>query len=856
MVNATGKNNFEGTTRSLFNTVCSENGIKWPQLSKNGNTIAEDVSNFAKDNGMYLRGHYLWCDYAVPDLLDLVGNEDELQEGTMAYIYNEYKNKNITEEQANEQIETIKKELEKRVINHVKDLTIQFPSVNEWDVINESIAQEYFKFYLYDKNFLTNSKFLTTDERNTPTSYIDNNEYYEFMAKCFDVARENNPNAKLVLNENKFNGGWENFRIDELIRVINNIKRYTDNIDYIGIQYHIKNAYNFTPQSYYNKINYLLNQTGVEKAVITEYDNYISGEQNNYTDEEIKEKADYLRDSLIAQYSNMNVSEFTFWVYNSGTGSFSNEERQAYEELMQNWLNDKQNGLTKDSGILSTRLYKGEYTATIEFNGVTKEVPIKVSDDTGTVEVVLEGDLFKYEENLNELVEQYNNFENLYSSQIDSIANLRTEIENVKNDISSTTYQTSANTIIDLLDKTYNIGNKLIESKNMENVGELLKAIEMIGKHYKELLLSSGESVEVDVADIESRMYSISNLVDSNTDLDIQDLIELKDIAWNYYNDIKESQNNIKKFNYISTTHIIEYIDKILNEKIDKYIEAYPITLTYYPEINNETYVNRNVTVTVNIGNDTQIINNDGRNKLIFTENGDYIFYYKRRGREGEEYKIKAEVNCIDKNSPQIIDVEKNKVYTNSIAPIAKDKEGNLEKVELYANEKLVNTYKNGQAISEEGIYRMIATDKAKNITQVQFQIIKNQTSDYLIHGNYVKNIKGNTSLSDFMNNSPIKLEYSIKRKGKDLNKNEKVATGDILEVKNTKQKYTVIVAGDINGDGEVRAKDLTMLRSSILGKTKLNEIQTLAADTNVDGKAIGAKDLVRMRILILNGKM
>ena len=85
------------------------------------------------------------------------------------------------------------------------------------------------------------------------------------------------------------------------------------------------------------------------------------------------------------------------------------------------------------------------------------------------------------------------------------------------------------------------------------------------------------------------------------------------------------------------------------------------------------------------------------------------------------------------------------------------------------------------------------------------------------------------------------------------MTENNTIATGDELEFNDSKQKYTLIVTGDINKDSEITVKDLTMLQSYILEKTELDDVQKLASDTNVDNKEIGVKDLVRMRIMLLN---
>lgn len=393
-VEATGINKYTLLTRNLFNAIGSENGFKWPLLASNGNYIAKDVIEYSQKNNMYLRGHNLWTDRLWGDTNILVGDVENPKEDTMSYIYSKYNSGEISAEEAEEFINNIRINFENIVLRHIQDEVQEFPEVKEWDVINEAISQQYFKYYVYDKNMLTDRNFLTTSIKNL-NEYTDNEEYYQFLAKCFDETKKCNSNSKLVLNNGIIEGNYSSPNTLETIRVINKIRQYTNNIDALGIQYHVNNRYYFTPQSYYNQINYVLEQTGLEEAIITEYDNYTKDKLNKYTKEEREQKANYLRDTLIAQYSNPKVSGFNFWVYNSGTGSFVEEEWKVYEELMKEWLNDEQNGKTDNNGEYSTRLYKGEYTAKVKINELEKEVPIKVSDNTEPIEIIINSNLEK-----------------------------------------------------------------------------------------------------------------------------------------------------------------------------------------------------------------------------------------------------------------------------------------------------------------------------------------------------------------------------------------------------------------------------------------------------------------------------
>ena len=114
------------------------------------------------------------------------------------------------------------------------------------------------------------------------------------------------------------------------------------------------------------------------------------------------------------------------------------------------------------------------------------------------------------------------------------------------------------------------------------------------------------------------------------------------------------------------------------------------------------------------------------------------------------------------------------------------------------------------------------------------------------------------TKKSEFSQKFEFSKEYDILRENKMLSDSDYIATGDILRTKSG-EEYTLIVAGDINKDGKVDIKDIVKLRKYLVSpnntENKLEEIELLAADTNLDQKTIGIKDLVRMRIIALTAK-
>ncbi len=202
----------------------------------------------------------------------------------------------------------------------------------------------------------------------------------------------------------------------------------------------------------------------------------------------------------------------------------------------------------------------------------------------------------------------------------------------------------------------------------------------------------------------------------------------------------------------------------------------------------------------------------------------------------------------IDETAPSIFGVEQGKTYTHKVYPTIKDE--NIEKVEISINGTIKEAnLENG--LEEEGIYKIVATDKAGNSTEISFQIVEPSDDDYKFKDDKILNISAGTNQQEFMQKLNIDENYKILRNTKELDKNENIATGDVLKLKSG-QEYKLIVKGDVNSDGIVNIKDIIELRKYLLIGNNLNENEKIAADIDLDERTIGIKDLVRMRILVL----
>ena len=161
---------------------------------------------------------------------------------------------------------------EKAVFKHIEEEMKLFPNVNEWDVVNEAAAHQLMGNLLYREY-----DELGADITERFANRSSNDRYNQFMAECYDKAKEVNSNAKMVFNDLFTNGNKTSRDTNCMINILKKLNEKTNNIDAFGIQYHVSNNYRNSPQSYYNEINYILSETGTKEAIVTEYDNFVSG---------------------------------------------------------------------------------------------------------------------------------------------------------------------------------------------------------------------------------------------------------------------------------------------------------------------------------------------------------------------------------------------------------------------------------------------------------------------------------------------------------------------------------------------------------------------------------------------------
>ena len=77
------------------------------------------------------------------------------------------------------------------------------------------------------------------------------------------------------------------------------------------------------------------------------------------------------------------------------------------------------------------------------------------------------------------------------------------------------------------------------------------------------------------------------------------------------------------------------------------------------------------------------------------------------------------------------------------------------------------------------------------------------------------------------------------------------VGTGMTVNFNNGEKILTIVVTGDINGDGKVTASDLANLKSAIIGNKILEGAYKVAGDLKEDEEIKGS-DLSRLKMMII----
>ena len=128
--------------------------------------------------------------------------------------------------------------------------------------------------------------------------------------------------------------------------------------------------------------------------------------------------------------------------------------------------------------------------------------------------------------------------------------------------------------------------------------------------------------------------------------------------------------------------------------------------------------------------------------------------------------------------------------------------------------------------------------------------------SGYKLSGSYISGIGVNTKASSIINSfkkSDASVNVVIKNSSGKVIDADYVGTGSIIELSlgESSIKYTVVIYGDVSGDGKINSLDLLKVQKHILGINKLGDAYSTAGDASGDGK-INSLDLLKIQKHIL----
>ena len=460
----------------------------------------------------------------------------------------------------------------------------------------------------------------------------------------------------------------------------------------------------------------------------------------------------------------------------------------------------------------------------------------------------------------NTAIEKYAELEEKFAEQLQKVPEINQQIQSLKGQIEQigkVENKIEEETAKTLMQRHFQLGNSLINAfqngrLEIEKVklSSMLDMLNDIGNSYEDLVTVTATTRNADINQAKDLVNEVENIIQSNSDIEIIYPEKILDFSKDFqekaeYINGLEEENDIKTGLIVSknlhSIYLSDWAKEFTNIYIDEYLKNNLIPETY----SEKDITNQDVTVTLNIGNDTKIINNNGSNQYTFKENGEFTFEYERRGRN---FRQTIKVDNIDKQSPNITGVKQGKVYENTVKPIVED--DNLETIRLIQDGRLIENYINKTELTEEGVYRIEAEDKAGNKTIVNFEIIENISKDYIIKEEQIENIQVNTTVEEFRKKLQIESYYTIIRQEQTLNEKSIIQTGDILQLENGTQ-YPLIVRGDIDKDGKSTIRDLLLLKQHVNEESTLEDIQKIAGDIDLNGK-LDARDVVKLRKLIL----
>ena len=300
-----------------------------------------------------------------------------------------------------------------------------------------------------------------------------------------------------------------------------------------------------------------------------------------------------------------------------------------------------------------------------------------------------------------------------------------------------------------------------------------------------------------------------------------------------------------------------EFVDKAGNKGTAKaevgWIDKRAVNATITYDINDLT--NQDVTATITFDKENVYV--EGGNTHTFTENGRYEFKYV--GPAGNAGTAVAEVTWIDKVPPTAtITYDINEPTNQDVTATITFDEGGVTIV----NEK-GEPIENGDTyvFTENGTYTFYyigplgnrGTAEA-NVTWIVKEENKFASDKYRIdeENKEISRVLPGTTVAKFMENVTTNQELTfVDKEGNQLDNNSILTTGAVVKVGN-RGEYTIIVTGDVDGDGEITINDLAQMKLHMIGIEPLTGANLKAADVDDDKDEDLINDIAQIKLILL----
>lgn len=176
--------------------------------------------------------------------------------------------------------------------------------------------------------------------------------------------------------------------------------------------------------------------------------------------------------------------------------------------------------------------------------------------------------------------------------------------------------------------------------------------------------------------------------------------------------------------------------------------------------------------------------------------------------------------------------------------------------IELVTGENIIELTVTAQN-KDVQVYKLIINKAEKTEEEIVYPTVEEiLTSANVTHSDeYISNLTFTTKTNDFANtiyevSQTAKVEVKT---GENLKNNGYLNTGDTITITSGEdvKTYSVVLYGDINGDGKINSIDLLKVQKHILKASFLTEAQLVSADVNKDGN-INSIDLLKVQKHIL----